>query len=255
MAHCYGDQGTFRRWLSGGDASRDPEQLTALEGASRAVDAFCQRGSGFGPVHETRTFTCAGRRLLLGGDLAAFTTLEVNGEEVVDPPEITGGYTRVLTGYHGDVSITGPWTYPYTTVAAGALESALDDSAETVTFVSASAYSAGQTLLIDDEQLYVIATDSTTLTVERGAHGTTAASHLDEAPIRTYRYDRSVVNATYLVAQRRWKQRDAGVNGLFGAQQQAGGMPMSSNLDTEWSILLANVSHLRFAQMYRGGGR
>lgn len=254
--HVYGNQATFRRWLSGGDASRDPEQLTVLESSSRAVDAFCNRGSGFGPVHETRTFDCAGRRLLLQADLAVLSALTVNDTAIDsgDFPEIAT-YLRVLTGYRGTVEVEGDWTYPFTTYAAGALEAALDDEAETLTFADATPYSPGQTLLVDDEQMLVTAGDDTTLTVVRGAHGTTAASHADESAIRSYRYDRAVVDATYRVAQRRWKQRDAGLTGAFGGGQGSNNLPPTNNQDSEWSILLSTVSHLRFAQLYRGGGR
>lgn len=256
--HVYGNQATFRRWLSGGDTSRDAEQLTVLESASRAVDAFCNRGSGFGPVIETRTFECVGRRLLLGADLAAITALTVNDTDI-DPsdfPDIDNGYTRVLTGYHGTVAVTGPWTYPYTTVAAGALEANIDDETETIAFTSTDLYSPGMTLLIEDEQVLVTdVTPATSITVLRGQNGTAAAVHSETEPIRAYRYDRAVVDVTYRVAQRRWKQRDAGLTGVFGGGSGANATPMTSSVDSEWSILLSGVSHLRFAQLYRGGGR
>lgn len=251
MAHVYGDQDTFRRWLSGGSADRDPEMLTVLEASSRAVDAFCARGSGFGPVHETRSYSTTRSTLHLGGDLAVLTTFTVNGTEIVAPPEVTGGYIRRITGYTGEIEVEGDWTYPYQLVTVGALETGgMTDDAETVDFATAPAVSVGMTLLVDEEQMLLtditVGESATTLTVVRAANGTAAAAHSAAAPIRSFRYDRAAVDTTYRVAARRWRQRDAGLTGMFGG----GDVPVTSNQDTEWSILLSGCSHLRFLAVY-----
>ena len=98
---------------------------------------------------------------------------------------------------------------------------------------------------VDDaetEQLYVTAaTGGTALTFVRAVNGTTATAHATATTIYQYRYDRSVENATRLVAQRRWRQKESGVTGDFGG----GAMPFGGHRDTERSILNAAVGHLR----------
>lgn len=49
MGHLYASLAEFKAFLSGGDVGeeRDAAMLVTLESASRAVDSFCRRGSGF----------------------------------------------------------------------------------------------------------------------------------------------------------------------------------------------------------------
>lgn len=246
--HVYAPLPAFKAYLSGGNVGtdRDTSMLAVLESASRSVDGFCNRGSGFGPVLEARTFTSTSSTtpLLLGGDLLSITTLTVDDDDQ-SPAELTAR-TRSLTGYIGEVVIDGVWSYDYIAQPTGALDDAVTAETTTWPVADGSLFSVGQTLLVDDEQALVLSIATDNLTVVRGVNGTTADDHLDEAAVSVYLYDASVVDATLRVALRRWKQRDAGLTGMFGGAQAGGDIPMTSNLDTELSILYGSVGHLRF---------
>ena len=57
---------------------------------------------------------------------------------------------------------------------------------------------------------------SDSITVERGVNGTTATTHLTSAPITRFVYDASVHTTALRLAEKRWKARDAGADGLDG---------------------------------------
>jgi hypothetical protein len=239
--HVYADMDAFRRLLSGGDASRDAEMLTVLESSSRAVDAFCNRGSGFGPVHETRTYCTRRHTLFLGGDLIALTSVTIAGDDV-DPTPTISGRTRRLTGYRRnvDIEVEGDWSYDYQVVPLETFSGTLAIDATTITPVGT--VSPGQTLLLEDEQVLVLSEDEGAVTILRGVNGTAAAAHTDPL-VKTFRYDSAAVDATGRIAMNRWRQRDSGITGQWGGEPN---MPAAPNQQSEWQILLATVSHLRF---------
>lgn len=250
VGHVYPSLPGFKRFLTGGTYgdARDAELLTLLESASRAVDGWCRRGSGFGPVVETRTFTTRGRRLSLQGDLSAIDSVELDGT-AMDPADYAQPDPRHLVamgfGYGKTAEITGAWSYPFQVIGTGATlsDDPLAIDAEEVTPSDLTVLSVAQTLLIEDEQLLVTAIGETTATVVRGVNGTTAAAHVQTTPIQTYRYAAEAVDGSLRIAQRRWKARDAGLTPLYDGQ----GIPGTANQDTEASILRMAVGHLRFA--------
>ncbi len=75
-----------------------------------------------------------------------------------------------------------------------------------------SAISAGHTLLIGDEQVYVRARDSGKLTVERGVNGTTADAIANGSAIDIYEYPAAVSEAALLLAVRMWRSARGGVD-------------------------------------------
>ena len=106
---------------------------------------------------------------------------------------------------------------------------AADADATTLT-VSASQQnrteiSAGHTLLIGDEQVYVRASDSGTLTVERGVNGTTASAVNKDSSIAIYEYPPPVSEAALLLAARMWRGALGGVD-----DWQAGEIGMDSDI-------------------------
>ena len=85
--------------------------------------------------------------------------------------------------------------------------------------------SAGNTLLIDDEQVYVRARSDAALTVARGINGSTAAAHSANSAIDIYEYPPPIVEAARLLAMRLWQsaladptcaQLDADIELLIG---------------------------------------
>ena len=251
LRHVYGSVAELNDTLVRGGATvlTDPgnnaRKLKMLDEVSRLIDQKAHRGTGFGPWVGTRQYDGDGRNVLfLRADLLDLDDISVRASQssdAVEPVVETDFYLSGLGTYespfrmvilHGQgtpttfgqgyrtVEITGTWSYPFGThLLAATLDDALTDSSETAAVTALTEFSAGQTLLIDDEQMHVTATtagDPDTITIERGVNGTTAASHLDEAPIRRYRYNSSVHTLCLRLAEKRWKARDAGADGNDG---------------------------------------
>lgn len=242
-----------------------------LESVSRTIDGYCQRsayGSGFGPRTGTNRYSGdGGDRLNLRDDLLTVTSLTVR-------PHITGtatAYTEetdfvsgpydatprrwlYLHGYGAlsawiradrNVTVVGTWGYSNTRSTAAATANAIGSSTTTSVTVSDGAeFSPAQTLLIDAEQMYVTAVSGTTLTVERGVNGTTAATHGAAAAIGIYSYPADVHEACLALALRRWKKRDAGSDG-----SDAGGEVPSVRMASERSMLETRLTALRMARV------
>lgn len=227
------------------NASNVARKLEILEEVSRLIDAKAHRGTGFGPEIATRYYDGDRRSVLwLRADLAALDTLSVSstvGATPVTPTVDTDFYLAGLGSYdppyrkiifHGTgtttlfgsgskvTAVSGTWSFPYRTrLLSATTAEALDDSETEVDVSALTGLSAGMTVLVDDEQMYVTAvTDSTTdsVTVERGVNGTTAATHLTGAAITRYVYDPSVHALALRLAEKRWKAKDAGADGTDG---------------------------------------
>lgn len=250
MGHLYASLVGFKHYLSGGDygTDRDAEIVAVLGSVSRAIDGFCCRsrfGSGFGPRNGTNTYRTRSRALLLEDDLASLDELTVNGT-VIDPEDLVVEKRRIAFRngriLSGDVTAAGTWSYPFATLPATSLAEAIDDTVQMFSVAAASSLSRGQTVLVDDEQMEIVAIGGEDqLTVLRGTNGTEAASHLDEATVTVYVYAAEAVEATMRAGQRRWKGRDAGLTGVFGG----GDVPQTSNQDSELAIFWSSLGHLR----------
>ncbi|MDA1095348.1 MAG: hypothetical protein O3A25_19110 [Acidobacteria bacterium] len=118
-------------------------------------------------------------------------------------------------------SILGSWGWDSVTVQDTTLSAAITSTtATTCTVASAAAPSVGQTILIDSEQLYISGISSTTLTVVRGVNGTTAATHLDSAPVLGIRYPSDVQSVTADIARVLYRGRDLGIVDAIGGGEQ-----------------------------------
>jgi hypothetical protein len=240
--------------------------LTFLEGASRSVDAFCDRsrfGSGFGPRTGANSYDDPGVSVLrLDDDLLAITsvtTTDTIGGGTTTLTETTDFLARRSHGIyttpsrelaiHGDSSawwgaadkgnvVTGTWGYSNETVSLGTMGTATG-SATSLTLTAGSA-SAGMTLLNEAEQMYVTA-GGTAITVVRGVNGTTAAVHAASTSVSRYVYPEEIVTAAVMIAHRRWRSQQAGLTGDFGSVV----MPTTAHRDTERAILRNVVGHLK----------
>lgn len=125
------------------------------------------------------------------------------------------------------------------------LDGSITDSETVLTLDEIDDLAIGQMVQVDDEAMLILSIDDTDpeITVLRAQSGTTAAAHLDDAPVSVFRYPSEVVDATLRVAQRRWKMRDAGITGAFGGTFE---VPQSTNYDTEASILRMTLGRLRY---------
>lgn len=244
------------------DTTDDTLLLRKLEAASRAIEQSrygCARH--FYAKTATRTFTAhhSSRLLLPVGydyDLLSVTTLKTDEDDDWDYDD-----TWATTDYHlspfnewpkwevlvksgGDYSfpsqeegiqIVGLWGYgdgysatPYEADTTTAEE--LDASETAVDVTSGTNINAGNTILVESEQMYVQSKTTNTLTVVRGVNGTTAATHATAKTISIYRYPDQIREATLRLASRLAKLRDAPF-GLVGAAEMGTSMIMRSDPD------------------------
>lgn len=229
MANVYADLATLKSSsvLNVSDNAHDARLLGMLEAVSRRFDG-------------------TGRASLTVSDLVSVSEVsvrEASGEWVVwssgdwllyplnAAPAEPGGrpYTRImLAGKHrrfplsrAGVAVRGVWGYgdvrEDTGVRIGGDQAvAVGDSFLTVVSGDgAIKLSAGHTLRIGDEQLYVVGVadddeGALTLTVNRGVNGTEPAAHAVEAPASVYRYPKGVTEACLLQAAVWWRERLGG---------------------------------------------
>ena len=250
-----------------GDAY-DTRLLDLLEAVSRLIDHYCNRR--FYVVEETRFFDGDGGKELPVPDLISVTSLKTDDDkdrtfetpwEVSDyllypsnaQPDKPWGrpYTRVLVDVDAGnksllpaglrtVEVNGKWGYREVTEDNGAaLNQGGELSADATSLVvtDGTNLSPGQTLRIDDEQLYVTAVSVNVLTVVRGANGTTATAHVDSSHIARLVYPNEVTEACLIQTSRLWKRRDAGFTAPDLRRTGLGGV--SKALDPDVALLLA----------------
>lgn len=88
-------------------------------------------------------------------------------------------------------------------------EDEIDDTETTLEVTSTVGFSRGWYLQIEDETLFVEAVvDETTLTVERGALGTTAEAHAEDTVIRRFVHDNIIYRSTTEWAAYLYKAKD-----------------------------------------------
>ena len=136
---------------------------------------------------------------------------------------------------HALVEVAGRWGYRQVTeergvsIATGA-ELGPGDTTMTVTAVAAgTAFAAGQTLAVEQEQVYVTAVDGQQVTVERSINGSKATGHSPATAIGVYRYPGPVAEACLQLAAGWWQsgqrtEKPAGpgpeVEGLLAAYRK-----------------------------------
>ncbi|HET6498155.1 MAG TPA: hypothetical protein VFH17_03770 [Coriobacteriia bacterium] len=208
--------------LSIADTLDDVRLLRLLESASRQVDD--DTGRHFHTVTATRYFTASDANGLLVPDLlsvsalhtddgsrAYATTWATTDYELLASDSNPDAYPRwqVVTAPRGNHSfpkglrrgarIAGVWGHgdgenaaPWATTAIAII---VDNQATTLT-VAGGTLEAGQTILVDSEQIYM----TSATTCERAVNGTTAAAHNGSA-VKTARYPSGIVQATLARAE------------------------------------------------------
>jgi len=254
-------------------ADGDSSLWLALEAASRAVDRFCNRH--FYVLRTTRTFDVDDAAGFGVPDLVSVTTLseDADGDRVfevtreaddyllyplnADPASDWGRpYNRVLADPQGprpvftvgrrSMQLAGQWGYRSDTPDSGAAVNeggTLSAGATTVTVTDGNLLSAGQTLLIDAEQLFVREVDGDDLAVVRGVNGTTAATHPDGSDVHACRYPAPVARAVLLMAGRFWKRKDSPYGPTAGAHG-FGPIEVMPGMDPDAHALLSTFRRL-----------
>lgn len=244
MANAYGDLTTLKSaaFLNTPDDGQDERLLGLLETASRWIDGHCDRH--FFATTGERRFDGQGRVSLAVTDLVSAAEVRVRegstgrwvgwttGDWLAYPlnaaPTEPGGrpYTRIVATAggrrfplsRGGVIVTGAWGYGDVREDTG-LQVSGEEVAKGDTTVTAAAsgetsgtLSAGHTLRIGDEQVYITAVSDdeqgmTTLTVQRGVNGTVPATHAVGSGVSVYRYPKGVAEACLQQAAVWWRER------------------------------------------------
>lgn len=248
----YATLGQLRAYLEASNLTMadadDRKLLQYLTWASRRVERYCH-GRKFFPWSETRyeDYQEDTTVLILGEDLLELTTLTVDGVEISSSyyylyprnrypkwrVEMDKGSGEIFTfsdtpqdaitlagtwGWHDDYG--NAWVDSGDTLQANIDESATELTAGDVDGANVEGWeprvSAGHLLKIDSEYLSVTETDvnDDTVTVQRGANGTTAASHSSGATIYIYRPPEIVSGATLDLAKWIYEHRSA-VGGIL----------------------------------------
>ena len=125
-----------------------------------------------------------------------------------------GDYNSFASGVKKGVQIIGLWGYgdgisatPYVldTTLTAAITSL---TALTCAVTAVANLSAGNTILIDTEQMYIYSIATLTLTVERSVNGTDAATHLINAPLYIYQYPSDIRQACIDLSTALYQLRD-----------------------------------------------
>lgn len=233
----YGTLHQLRRYLGLRDGQTADDALLSdlLGAASRLIERYT--GRRFYPVRAVRRYDCRQAfALLLHEDLLALHALTNGDGRAIDltdvhlqPPSgpVYGGLfldkTRVAFVYDDDpleaLAVDGTWGYHPDWANAwrdsgAALADDPLDAAAGVLHVSGSgaAFEPGQLARVGDEYLAVEACDAVagTLTVSRGAHGTTAETHPAGTALAIYAPPADVVQVCLRVAAWLYRQKDAG---------------------------------------------
>ena len=228
MFGCYASIADLKGILGITSTTDDTVMRKILEAASRSIDSYCNRIF----VTQTATKIFDGAFILYVPDLLSIDSSGLKTDEDNDYdydntfattdyilygvgledtlntyPKIrieidkNGDYSSFASGYQKGVQVAGIWGYgdgisatPYivdTTLSAAITST----TATTCTVTSATNLSAGQLILIDTEQMYIYSISSTTLTVERGVNGTTAATHTNSTSLYIYQYPSDIRQA------------------------------------------------------------
>lgn len=119
-------------------------------------------------------------------------------------------------GCHTLVEVAGRWGYREVTadvgasIAPGAAVGPGDTSMTVTAEIAAASLAAGQTLAVEQEQLYVTAVEGQQVTVERGVNGSEAAAHAPGTSIGVFRYPGPVTEACLQLAAGLWPARNGG---------------------------------------------
>ena len=256
----------------------DDSRLRSLaESVSRMIDRYCNRH--FFVLNASKKFDGDGSIRLLVPDLIS---VDGSGLKTDDNKDRTFETTWAATDYlllpsNADPATSGnPQSRPYTMVEvdvdagtkgaflvgretvqiagqwgwwrhlrrASETANAIADATTTSVVVSSRAdVEAGHTLLIDSEQIYVKSYSGSTLTVERGVNGTTAASHSGGAAIDIYEYPGPIVEAAIVQTSRLWKRKDSSFASV-GGFPETGRVEASIGLDPDAALMLGQFRKL-----------
>ena len=215
-----------------------------LHVSSRMVDRYCNRhfyvrtASRRFDVEDWRGFTVSDLISVnqmvedRDGDGVFEETLSRSGYQLypldAEPESAHGaGYSRVHHKRNGStrgfpvgeatVQITGRWGFRSHFVDLGAnisnIGSALTSASRSMLVDDDANVRAGQTILVDGEQMFVKQVGANTLNIVREVNGTLAVDHPDGSSLKVLQYPAEIAESTLLLAVDRWRRRDGYLGG------------------------------------------
>ena len=192
------------------DREKDVALMLLLNRVSRRADAYCGRHFYCETATRERWIALLSN-IIFVDDLISITTLkEIDINDIVTTIASTTYDLQPLTGYP-KTSLRrkdGTWTQGCKLQIVGKFgySDTSDDSGDTVqndpltssgtllTVSNGKNFSVGQTLPIENEQVFVLAISANALTIRRGVNGTTGASHIKTTAISIQTYPSGIVD-------------------------------------------------------------
>ncbi len=239
IMNIYATPASLKRRVGIADMTHDATLWHLLHVASRIVDGFC--GRRFYVSTESKRFDVRDRNGVHVDDLievaqvvedwdgdGVFERVRHRSEYVLYPldanPTSPHGLPfhvirtsrrssgRCFPSGRAAVQVSGRWGYRSHCVPLGAYVSnsgtQLTAASRSVRVDDDAGLMAGQTILIDHEQMFVKQVGSSLMNVVRGVNGTPATNHLDGSEVKVLQFPAEVVEATLLTAVDRWRRRD-----------------------------------------------
>ena len=212
--HFYVSRATRRFDGNGGPRLLLPDLVRVDDGGVRTDDG---REGTFGTTWDPRDYVLLPRNAdpeSSGGDSRPYTSIEVSGS----------GRRQAWPTGRGTVQITGEWGWQRRLRRRGETRGVVADAVAGEVRVSGEPGpstlrqgsgrtdlgTAGHTLLIDEEQLYVREAGDGTLEVDRGVNGTEASEHDAGTPVYVFEYPGPVVEAALVQTVRLWRLANGG---------------------------------------------
>jgi hypothetical protein len=245
--------------LAASDTGDDARLLDKLRQATSQIERYT--GRSFSPLVATRKFDYQDRRTLIfrGFDLMALTSItNGDGATVIDSSaiiplggdvgpiwgvelDLTLAYFYYLTTKTRCIQVTGIWGWhdDYANAWKSSGDAipggGINSSATSFTVSSVSGadawnltprFQVGQLLKVDSEYMHLVGVNmgTNTLTVVRGAGGSTAAAHAAGAPISVYVPPADIVEIALRWAGWLYKSEDAGDYGSMSGGAGSGGV-------------------------------
>jgi hypothetical protein len=156
--------------------------------------------------------------------------------------DLTPDSTDVFSTNPRGMRVDGSWGfYDVRETSSSLLSGAVaDGTATNLTVDNGLDFSAGHTIRVDSEQMYVRRVNNDILQVERGVNGTSPATHADDSAVQVYTYP-VIAQACLLQASRIFARK----NSPYGALGVAGSEPgaivrITATLDPDVRMLLEN---------------
>ncbi len=264
MPYSYVSRDNLKLSLVDTASTDDAIYRRVLEGVSQAIDNWTNRT--YRIYLATMYYTADDDELNIN-DLISITTLKtdpnnnrtygttfaITDYDLLDynAPNERAPYTKLALAPTGTnyfptnkrgVQIAGKFGYfeDLETIASLLAED-LDISETGVDVTAGTDFDVLDTILINDEQMYITAISTNTLTVERGVNGTTKATHSNGATIYRYRYPGPIVEACIIQAARIFRRKDAPF-GVVGTPEI--GMVRIVSLDPDVKQMIAPYKRL-----------